>query len=122
MFHFEDTLQIGILLNRMKTFSPFVKRHFNLTPQHTSLVFFIICLVIKIPTFFGFKIVPIGNYYYNGAHFIYFANYHTNFLSGKLNIIFSIFIFIRSFNNLTLNYGVFRWILPKRIKTIKSLI
>ena len=83
MFHFEETLQIGILLNRMKTFSPFVKRHFNLTPQHTSLVFFITCLVIKIPLFFGFKIVPIGDYYYNGAHFIYFAKYHTNVLSGK---------------------------------------
>lgn len=63
MFHYEETLQMGILLNRMKTFSPFVNRHLNLTPQRTSLVFFIVCLVIKIPYFFAFNIISLSDYY-----------------------------------------------------------
>ena len=65
MFHYEETLQIGILLNRMKTFSPFVSLNFNLTPKFTSLVFFLICFAIKLPAFFAFKIVSFGEYYYN---------------------------------------------------------
>jgi hypothetical protein len=64
MFHYEETLQIGILLNRIKTFSPFVNRYFKLTPQLTSLVFFIVCLVIKIPCFFAFNIISLGDYYF----------------------------------------------------------
>ena len=33
LFHFEDTLQMGILLTRIKIFSPFVNRHFTANPQ-----------------------------------------------------------------------------------------
>ena len=39
LFHFEETLQIGILLTRMKIFSPYVKKHFNALPRNVSIAF-----------------------------------------------------------------------------------
>jgi hypothetical protein len=33
LFHYEETLQVGILLMRMKIFSPFVKKYFTASPQ-----------------------------------------------------------------------------------------
>ena len=52
-FHFEETLQMGILLDRMKIFSPFVRRHFPLSPTINSLVFFAISFLINFPLSFG---------------------------------------------------------------------
>ena len=82
MFHFGETLQIGILLNGMKAFSPFVNRHFKLTPQSTSLVFFIVCLLIKIPSFFALKIISMGDYYYYGTHVLYYKDWDSTEISG----------------------------------------
>ena len=36
-FHFEDVLQMAILLHKMKLFSPFVKKYFSKSPQFISL-------------------------------------------------------------------------------------
>ena len=36
-FHFEDVIQMAILLHKMKLFSPFVKKHFSKSPKFVSL-------------------------------------------------------------------------------------
>ena len=47
-FHFEDVLQMAILLHKMKLFSPFVKKHFRSSPQFISFCFFVTCFLIDI--------------------------------------------------------------------------
>jgi hypothetical protein len=61
--HFEETLQMGILLMRMKIFIPFVRRHFTLSPQIVSLIFFFTCLLIDLPILFTSKVDSIGTFY-----------------------------------------------------------
>jgi hypothetical protein len=64
LFHYEDVLQMGILLHKMKLFSPFVRKHFTASPQLISLISFLACLVIEVPLIFVLKIVSLGDYYY----------------------------------------------------------
>jgi hypothetical protein len=64
LYHFEDTLQMAILLTRMKIFSPYVNRHFTLKPKFVSLIFFFTCLCINLPFVFALKIRFNGNYSY----------------------------------------------------------
>ncbi len=64
LFHYEDVLQMGILLHKMKLFSPFVRKHFSKSPQFVSLISLIACLLIEIPLIFVLKIVSLGDYYY----------------------------------------------------------
>ena len=67
LFHFEETLQIGILLTRMKIFSPYVKKHFNALPRNVSIAFFLTCLCIDTPLAFLLKIDSLGAYSYYDA-------------------------------------------------------
>ena len=62
LFHFEETLQIGILLTRMKIFSPYVKKHFYALPRNVSIAFFLTCLLIDISAAFLFKISSFVEY------------------------------------------------------------
>jgi hypothetical protein len=55
LFHFEETLQMAILLTRMKMFSPFVDKYFTAKPQIVSLAFFHTCFLIELPLEFAFK-------------------------------------------------------------------
>jgi hypothetical protein len=64
LFHFEDVLQMGILLHKMKQFSPFVKRHYRASPQFISLAFFLTCLLINSPFIFNSAITSLGDYFY----------------------------------------------------------
>ena len=61
--HFEKTLQMGILLMRMKIFFPFVRRHFTASPRIVSIIFFFTCLLIDFPVLFSAKVDSIGTYY-----------------------------------------------------------
>jgi hypothetical protein len=63
-FHFEDCLQMAILLHKMKLFSPFVKKHFSKSPQFVSLSLFLTCLFINVPLIFGFEVGSFGDYSY----------------------------------------------------------
>jgi hypothetical protein len=78
LFHFEDTLQIGILLTRMKIFSPFVNKHFTSKPQIVSLAFFLTCFLIDIPLgTVAYKITSFGIYTSNDGStktFYYFTS------------------------------------------------
>ena len=67
LFHFEETLQIAILLTRMKIFSPYVKKHFAALPRNVSIAFFLTCLVIEIPAAFLYKINALGVYSYHDS-------------------------------------------------------
>ncbi len=68
LLHYENVLQMGILLHKMKFFSSFVRRHFIARPQIVSLAFFITCLLIDIPISLSFKTTPMGNYFYFDAN------------------------------------------------------
>lgn len=68
LFHYEDVLQIGILLTRMKIFSPLLKKYFNSPPHFVSLMFFLVCLVIDFPVIFAFKIGSFGSYVYRDGN------------------------------------------------------
>jgi hypothetical protein len=63
-FHYENAIQMGILLHKMKLFSPFVRKHFTATPHVVSCSLLLTCLFIDLPLLFAFKIVPLGSYYY----------------------------------------------------------
>jgi hypothetical protein len=62
--HFEGTLQMAILLTRMKLYSPFVEKYFSASPRLISLAFFITCLIIDVPFAFAFKNNALGTYFF----------------------------------------------------------
>jgi hypothetical protein len=64
LYQYEDTLQMGILLTRMRIFSPFVRRHFTASPKLVSLAFLITCLCINVIFAFGFKVSLINTFYF----------------------------------------------------------
>ncbi len=101
LFHFEDTLQIAILLTRMKTFSPFVRRHFSASPRLISFSLFLTCFLIDLPVVFSLKTLPFGTYFYfdsNGikqidTFYFYDSSEFSLTLIGKFLVIFtSIFL------------------------------
>ena len=63
LFHYEDVLQMAILLDRIKIFSPFVKRYFSAKPWVISLALFLTCLLIDLPVPFASKVGSFGNYF-----------------------------------------------------------
>ena len=56
LLNFEDTLKMGILLDRMKIFSPFVRKYFSAKPQIITVAFFLTSFAINFPLTFGLKI------------------------------------------------------------------
>ena len=70
LFHFEDVLQIAILLTRWKKFNPFIEKHFTSSPKRISMMLFITCLLIDLPVLSAFKISSFGEYvYYDSGGF-----------------------------------------------------
>jgi hypothetical protein len=63
LFHFEETLHMGILLMRMRIFIPFVRRHFTALPRIVSLILFCACLCINLPIIFSQQVRSFGSYY-----------------------------------------------------------
>ena len=100
-FLFEEFLQMGILLSRIKFFSPFLAKHFKASPKTNSLIFFISCFFVYLPIFFSFKIAQLSNhgYYYfdlNGVKqtSLFYFGTNSDFsvtLFGKIIIAFSSF-------------------------------
>ena len=66
-YHYCSTLEISILLTRMKAFNPFIKKHFIISPKTISLVLFLACLIIGLPVLFSISIVNRGDFYYFDA-------------------------------------------------------
>jgi hypothetical protein len=67
LFHYGDALQVGILLTRMRLFSPLLSIYFTASPKYISLAFFFICLLIDFPLVFTFKVGSLGKYYYEDS-------------------------------------------------------
>ncbi len=97
LFHFGDALQMGILLNKLTFFSPFVQSYFKGRPRVICFVFFLTCLCIDLPFVFVFKIDSFGRFTYvdsnlaNRSSTFYFLT-SSNFsrtLLGKLAIGFT---------------------------------
>jgi hypothetical protein len=111
LYHYEDTLQMAILLTKMKHFIPFLKRYFTASPRIVSLALFVTCFCIDFPSIFSLKVVSIGTYYYtdtNGKEQIakYYRNTTSDFgltLAGRI-----LFTFLAFFLNLILSlfFGV----------------
>jgi len=53
---------MAILLDRMAIFSPFVKKHFTISPKIISAIFFLTCFLIDVPFAFSLKVAPIGTF------------------------------------------------------------
>ena len=69
LVHFEDVIQMAILVDPMKIFSQRVKRYFSVSPRLISLSIAFACLLINYPNLFAFKIDSIGSYWFeNGKH------------------------------------------------------
>ena len=62
LFHYEDVLQMAILLTRMKLFFPFVDKHFTAKPHVISCIFLLVCVCIDVPFVFSFKVASLGTY------------------------------------------------------------
>jgi hypothetical protein len=112
LFHYEETLQIAILLNRMKIYNNFVKKHFTLSPRNVSLYFFLWCFLINLPTVFLLNVGSFGTYsYYDSgsskrqyATFYYLKTSELNdTLLGKILLSFTYF-FLNLF--LSLSFGL----------------
>ena len=63
-FHFEETLQMPILLTRMKIYNSFVKKHSSSKKWVISLALFLTCFSIDCPIFFALKVDSFGTFYY----------------------------------------------------------
>jgi hypothetical protein len=62
LLHFDDMLQIAILLDRMKIFNSCVNKYLTFKARSISLVFFFYCLLIGIPVLFSFETKSFGIY------------------------------------------------------------
>jgi hypothetical protein len=111
-FHYEETLQIAILLNRMTIYNNFVKKHFTFSPRYVSLYFFLWCILINLPIVFALNVGSLGTYYYYdwGSSIRRYATFYfliaTDFsgtLLGKILVGFTYF-FLNIF--LSLSFGL----------------
>ena len=101
LFHFEEVLQMGILLHKMKLFVPFVRKYYTARPQIISLAFFLTCLLIDLPFAFSLKIVSLGDYIYinsNGVQqkasfFYYTSSDFSQTFYGQILLSFTFFFF-----------------------------
>ena len=64
LFHYQEVLQIVILLTRMKILSKFLDKYLTLSPKFMALIFFLACFVINITACFSSKIITLGEYVY----------------------------------------------------------
>ena len=116
LFHYEETLQMAILLTRMKIYNSFVNKHFSTRPWLISFCFFLTCLFIDIFSVFVIKVKSLGTYYYyddssnelkQTAEFYYFGPSDFSFsLVGKILILLSgpvLNIFLSIVVGITLN-------------------
>jgi hypothetical protein len=66
-FHYEETLQIAVILNRMTIYNNFVKKHFTLSPRSVSIYFFFWCFLINLPLVLALNVGSLGTYYYSDS-------------------------------------------------------
>ncbi len=107
LFHFEDTIQMGILLDRIRVFSGFVKRNFTSSPKTVSLAFFVTCFFINLPFTFNFKVTSFGAYFYFDSHgtmqsntfYYYYTSDFSGTFFGSLFVAFT-FLFLNMFLSL----------------------
>ena len=64
LYHYCSSLEICILLTRMKVFNLFLQNHFTLSPKIVSLILFFVCLIIDLPIFFTSSVKSFGDFYY----------------------------------------------------------
>lgn len=118
LYHFEDSLQIAIVLTRMKIFSSFLRQHFTFPSRYVVLSLFLTCLLIDLPVVFTFKINSFGRYFYMNefgkrinATFYYFESSEFSLSPfGQIILVFTGFflnLFLTLFISVTLNITYF---------------
>jgi len=99
---------MAILLDRMKLFSPFIKKHFSAKPQFISLAFLLTAFTINFPLTFGLKIDRLyfssnGNQTKNGTFYFITSSDFSLTPFGQIFLAFTTF-FLNYF--LTLVVGI----------------
>ena len=118
LYHFEDSLQIAIVLTRMKIFSSFLRQHFTFPSRYVVLSLCLTCLLIDLPVAFTFKINSFGRYFYMNefgerinATFYYFESSEFSLSPfGQIILVFTGFflnLFLTLFISVTLNITYF---------------
>jgi hypothetical protein len=98
-FHFEDVTHMGILLHKMKAFSPFVKKHFRSSPKFITFCFCVTCLLLDMQYILAYDIVSFGTYFYfdlnnykHTANFFYLnSSYFSKTPVGRVLLSINIF-------------------------------
>ena len=68
MFHYQELLQIAILLTRMTIFDKFLERHFKpYSPMLVSFLLFVVSFLVNLSAAFSSKIIVLGEYFYFDA-------------------------------------------------------
>ena len=110
LFHFEDVLQMAILLTRMKLFDLFVDKYFTFTPRVVSLTLFIFSFCINFPFVYSFKISSFGDFLDSSQHvnvtFYYFdASDFSSTLFGQILFFFT-FLFLNLILSVVVGVGL----------------
>ena len=66
--HYAGVLEVGIIMDRLRVFSPFVKKYYILLPKVMCFLFFIACCFINLFEVFVYIPGPGGVYYYKDQH------------------------------------------------------
>ena len=62
--HFSGVIECIILLDRLKTFSPFIKRAFTISPKKITFILLCVCLFIDFFPIFQYSAYEYDYYYY----------------------------------------------------------
>ena len=73
-FYYVGCIELGMLLERMKIFRPFVKRYFTISPRLYCLIFAVVCFVINGLYMFVFVPSAGDTYYYIDKKGVYRQN------------------------------------------------
>ena len=66
-FHYSGLIEIAIQLDRMKNFTPFLKKHNTMPPRMLCLILAVFCLLMNIFIGFVYVSVPLDWYYYENG-------------------------------------------------------
>ena len=91
MFHYQELLQIAILLTRMAIFDKFLERHFKpYSPMLVSFLLFVVSFLVNVSAAFSSKIIVLGEYsYYDASMGVEQVGYlydftNSNFVNSQL--------------------------------------
>ena len=98
--HLAGIVEIGIILDRERNFSPLVKRYYTLEPRMNCLIFFLVAVVVNIVCAFDFVPGVSGMYYYidgkTGEKLVntYYWPVFTDFAASKVGYVSTVTVYV----------------------------